>query len=60
MRRTYRSYCKITSYLNHPCYFELIIIEKQEKVIKRDGRKAIKLTKKQAAGQRLAIGSIYQ
>ena|SRR5574343_266907 len=59
-RRTYRAHGRITPYLSHPCHIELIVTEKQEDVKKGDGKKAVKLTKKQAARQRLAIGSVNQ
>ena len=59
-RRTFRSHGRITYYLSHPFHLELIVTEKQEDVIKGDGKKAVKLIKKQAARQRLAIGSVNQ
>ena len=62
MRRkwTYRSHGRITSYLSHPCHFELIATEKHEDVIKGDGKKAVKYNEKQAERQRFAIGSVNQ
>mmetsp|Transcript_30896 Transcript_30896/g.35292 ORF Transcript_30896/g.35292 Transcript_30896/m.35292 type:complete len:186 (-) Transcript_30896:27-584(-) len=59
-RRTYRAHGRITPYLNHPCHVELFVTEKAEDVKKGDGKKLVKLTKKQAARQRLAIGSVNQ
>ena len=59
-RKAFRSHGRIISYLNHPCHLELIVTEKQEDVIKGVGKKAVKLTKKQAARQRLVIGSVNQ
>ena len=59
-RKTFRSHDKITSYLSHPCNLELIVTEKQEDVIKGEGKKAVELTKKQAARQRLVIRSVNQ
>ena len=59
-RRTYRAHGRITPYLNHPCHVEMFVTEKQEDVKKGEGQKAVKLTKKQAARQRLAIGVSQQ
>ena len=56
----FRTHGRITPYLSHPCHVELIVTEKQEDVKKGDGKKAVKLTKKQAARKRLAIGSVNQ
>ena len=59
-RKTFRSHGRVTSDLSHPCHLELIVTEKQEDAIKGEGKKTIKLTKKQAARQRLVIGSVNQ
>ena len=59
-RRTYRAHGRITPFLNHPCHVEMFVTEKDEDVKKGDGKKAVRLTKKQAAKQRLAIGSVNQ
>ena len=56
----FRTHGRITPYLSHPCHVELIITEKEEDVKKGDRKKAVKLTKKQAARKRLAIGSVNQ
>ena len=55
-RRTYRAHGRIGPYLSSNCHIEFIVTEKAEKVKKADDKKAVRLTKKQAAQQRLAIG----
>ena len=59
-RGVFRSHKRITPYLSHPCNVELIVTEKQVDVKNEDGNKTVKLTKKQAARQRLAIWSVNQ
>lgn len=54
-RRTYRAHGRITPYLSSNCHIEFHCIEKSGPVAKAD-KPAVKLTKKQAARQRLAIG----
>ena len=55
-RRTFRAHGRITPYLSSNCHIEFIITEKAENVKKADDKNKLKLTKKQAARQRLAIG----
>ena len=55
-RRTYRAHGRIGPYLSSNCHIEFIVTEKDEKVKKADDKKAVRLTKKQAAQQRLSIG----
>jgi large subunit ribosomal protein L17e len=55
-RRTYRAHGRIGPYLSSNCHIEFHATEKAENVKKADDRKAVRLTKKQAAKQRLAIG----
>ena len=55
-RRTYRAHGRITPYLNHPCHVEMFVTEKQEDVKKGEGEKQVKVSKRQAAKQRLPIG----
>jgi len=55
-RRTYRAHGRITPYLSSNCHIEFHVTEKAENVKKADDKKAVRLTKKQAAKQRLAIG----
>ena len=56
-RRTYRAHGRITPYLASHCHVELFITEKSENVKKgAEEKKLPKLTKKQHARQRLAIG----
>ncbi len=55
-RRTYRAHGRITPYLSSNCHVEFFCTEKSEAVKKADDRKPAKLTKKQAAQKRLAIG----
>ena len=56
-RRTYRAHGRIGPYKSSNCHIEFIATEKAE-TVKRAGedKKAVRLTKKQAARQRLAIG----
>ena len=55
-RRTYRAHGRIGPYLSSNCHIEFIATEQAEKVKRADDKKAVRLTKKQAAKQRLAIG----
>jgi large subunit ribosomal protein L17e len=56
-RRTYRAHGRISPYLSSNCHIEFFVTEKAEKVKKGPSdKKAVRLTKKQAARQRLAIG----
>lgn len=55
-RRTYRAHGRITPYLSSNCHIEFHVTEKAESVKKAGDKKAVRLTKKQAARQRLAIG----
>ena len=56
-RRTYRAHGRVTPYLSSNCHIEFIVTEKAENVKKAaDDKKNLRLTKKQAARQRLAIG----
>ena len=54
-RRTYRAHGRIGPYLSSNCHIEFIATEKAEGV-KRAEKSAVRLTKKQAARQRLSIG----
>lgn len=54
-RRTYRAHGRVTPYLSSNCHIEFHCVERNAGVAKAD-KPAIKLTKKQAARQRLAIG----
>ncbi len=56
-RRTFRAHGRIGPYLSSNCHIEFIITEKAENVRKSaDDKNKLRLTKKQAARQRLAIG----
>lgn len=56
-RRTFRAHGRIGPYLSSNCHIEFIITEKAENVKKAsDDKNKLRLTKKQAARQRLAIG----
>ena len=56
-RRTFRAHGRIGPYLSSNCHIEFIVTEKAEKVKKAgDDKSKARLTKKQAARQRLAIG----
>jgi large subunit ribosomal protein L17e len=54
-RRTYRAHGRISPYLSSNCHVEFHCTEKADSVAREDKQK-VKLTKKQAAKQRLAIG----
>jgi large subunit ribosomal protein L17e len=55
-RRTFRAHGRIGPYLSSNCHIEFIITEKAENVKKAAEESKVRLTKKQAARQRLAIG----
>jgi hypothetical protein len=55
-RRTYRAHGRIGPYLSSNCHIEFIATEKAENVKRAAEDKKVRLTKKQAAKQRLAIG----
>jgi large subunit ribosomal protein L17e len=56
-RRTYRAHGRIGPYLSSNCHIEFIATERAESVKKAaEDKKAVRLTKKQGAKQRLAIG----
>lgn len=55
-RRTFRAHGRIGPYLSSNCHIEFIVTEKAEKVKKAGEENKARLTKKQAARQRLAIG----
>ena len=55
-RRTYRAHGRIGPYLSSNCHIEFIATEKAAGVKKAAEDKKLRLTKKQAAKQRLAIG----
>jgi large subunit ribosomal protein L17e len=55
-RRTFRAHGRITPYLSSNCHIEIFVSEQAENVRKADDKKGLRLTKKQAARQRLAIG----
>lgn len=54
-RRTYRAHGRISPYLASNCHVEFHVTEKSGDVQRAD-KQQVKLTKKQAARQRLAIG----
>jgi len=54
-RRTYRAHGRVTPYLSSNCHIEFHVTEKKVGVAKAD-KPAVRLTKKQAAKQRLTIG----
>ena len=54
-RRTYRAHGRITPYLSSNCHVEFHCYEKSGPVAKAD-KPTVRVTKKQAARQRLAIG----
>ena len=54
-RRTYRAHGRITPYLSSNCHIEFHCVEKSSGVAKAD-KPTVRVTKKQAARQRLAIG----
>ena len=55
-RRTYRAHGRIGPYLSSNCHIEFHTTEKAENVKRASEDKKVRLTKKQAAKQRLAIG----
>jgi len=54
-RRTYRAHGRISPYLSSNCHVEFHCYQKTKEVAKAD-KPALRMTKKQAAVQRLAIG----
>ena len=54
-RRTYRAHGRISPYLSSNCHVEFMCVQKSKDVKKADAP-ALRLTKKQAAVKRLAIG----
>ena len=54
-RRTYRAHGRISPYLSSNCHVEFHVTEKSGDVARAD-KQQVRLTKKQAAAQRLAIG----
>jgi large subunit ribosomal protein L17e len=54
-RRTYRAHGRISPYLSSNCHVEFHVTEKSSDVARAD-KQQVRLTKKQAAKQRLAIG----
>ena len=54
-RRTYRAHGRISPYLSSNCHIEFQCVQKTKEVAKAD-KPALRMTKKQAAVQRLAIG----
>jgi|ERR1711865_94545 len=54
-RRTYRAHGRISPYLSSNCHIEFQCYQKTKEVAKAD-KPALRMTKKQAAVQRLAIG----
>lgn len=54
-RRTYRAHGRISPYLSSNCHIEFHCVQKSKEVKKADAP-ALRLTKKQAACKRLAIG----
>ena len=54
-RRTYRAHGRISKYLSSNCHVEFMVTEKADAVARED-KQQVRLTKKQAAQQRLAIG----
>jgi large subunit ribosomal protein L17e len=55
-RRTYRAHGRISPYLSSNCHVEFHVTQESGPV-QREDKQAVRLTKKQAAKQRLAIGS---
>ncbi len=55
-RRTYRAHGRITPYLSTNCHLEFLVTEKADAVRKATDDSKVRLTKKQAARTRLAIG----
>jgi large subunit ribosomal protein L17e len=54
-RRTFRAHGRITPYISSNCHIELHCVERTGHVAKAD-KPVVRVTKKQAARQRLAIG----
>ena len=54
-RRTYRAHGRISPYLASNCHVEFSVTEKSGEVARAD-KQEVRVTKKQAAKQRLAIG----
>jgi large subunit ribosomal protein L17e len=54
-RRTYRAHGRISPYLSSNCHIEFHVTEKSENVSRAD-KTAVRITKKQAAKTKLAIG----
>jgi len=54
-RRTYRAHGRISPYLSSNCHIEFHCVQ-QSKDVKKADAPALRLTKKQAAAKRLAIG----
>ena len=54
-RRTYRAHGRISPYLASNCHIEFHVVEKSGEVARAD-KQQVRLTKKQAASQRLSIG----
>lgn len=54
-RRTYRAHGRISPYLSSNCHVEFQCVQKNKEVKKAD-KPALRLTRKQAAVKRLAIG----
>ena len=54
-RRTYRAHGRISPYLSSNCHVEFHVTERSQTVARAD-KAAVRVTKKQAAKQRLAIG----
>merc|ERR1719198_900134 len=54
-RRTYRAHGRISPYLSSNCHVEFHVTEKSDTVARAD-KTAVRVTKKQAAKQKLAIG----
>jgi large subunit ribosomal protein L17e len=55
-RRTYRAHGRISPYLSSNCHIEFHVTEKSGEVARADKQK-VRLTKKQVAKQRLAVGN---
>jgi large subunit ribosomal protein L17e len=54
-RRTYRAHGRISPYLSSNCHIEFHCVQRTKEVAKAD-KPALRMTKKQSAVQRLAIG----
>ena len=59
-RRTFRAHGRITPYLSSNCHVEFFATEKAEGVKRADDKKAVRLTKRQAAQTRLAVGGGHE